>query len=614
MNDQPGAGKGEITRFTNKDWGAMTLVVALVFLTYACTLTSSYGMRDDYYFLQNGIDGNKGTIELLVGAGRPLNGWLLHLGFSAAGSIGNMAALRGITLVGIALLGCGLYAYSRAHRLTVAASLAMAAATVLLPSFQVYAAWTQHFTTPFAGILGVIAAYLVSPARAGNERVAVGTIVSAILCLAAAVLVYQPTAMFFFTGLLISVFASSQLRRDWALARFASSGVVFGTAMVIGFVALKVGQRLYPSGGARYGLLNDPLGKAKWFFEQPLCNVLSLYVVPGSKPVAIACAVVLSCGLIFYFIRQKSRTGTYAVFLAILCLLGSYLPNLATGENWASYRSTGALAASIAVLLAALVIEPVARRQPFWSASQQRASGNASKFVGVGLLLFIAVTVQSNVSNGLVLPNVVELDNLTSQMKSVDVDNVRQILVHPSAWSDSAARPMAYDEFGLPSSVTNYYAGAMVDLVRKSLGILDDADITIVEKVDAAAQATETGQVLTVDFVQLATSGRFKAVSAHALSAKVISLENISDDNWTNGIWTNRQRPNDYSFVYRKSQNGATLKTGDRVIFAKSGERVVVRVDNAGDYRNVFVDGPPLGREDGYPATVTVAKRAKAEK
>ena len=96
--------------------------------------------------------------------------------------------------------------------------------------------------------------------------------------------------------------------------------------------------------------------------------------------------------------------------------------------------------------------------------------------------------------------------------------------------------------------------------------------------------------------------------SPHGLSSRGIVPDAVTDDNWTNGIWTKRAEPGAHSFVYRRSQNRLALQEGQRVVFSVSGERVVIRVENAGDYRNVLVSGPPLSAGDGYPGVVTVVK------
>jgi hypothetical protein len=213
----------------------LLLLVALVMVTYSV---------DDYSFLQNGIAGSNTTFKLLVSAGRPTNAWFLDAGFAAAGSIEGLAVLRLVTLLGISMLGCTLYLFSRRHGLSRVASASIAAGVALLPSFQVYAVWAQHFTTPFAGVLAVMAAYVLSPIRTADGRVGLRPFVLATLLLTAAVLTYQPTGMLFCTALLIALLSSSEPLQRWTGRALLTVATSFALALMFGYIALKIGQGL----------------------------------------------------------------------------------------------------------------------------------------------------------------------------------------------------------------------------------------------------------------------------------------------------------------------------------------------------------------------------------
>ncbi|MFC5480068.1 glucosyltransferase domain-containing protein [Massilia suwonensis] len=608
MDNKAVGENGSWNKVASREWLALALLVALVFLTYSITLTSRFGLLDDYAFLLNGITGSDATFDLLVGAGRPLNALLLDAGFAAAGSIENLALLRLVTLVGIAALASALYVFARRHGLSSATSVSIGAGVALLPSFQVYAAWAQHFTTPFAALLSLVAAYLLTPAHSA-ERPRVHAILLAAILLATGLLMYQPTAMFFCTAVLISVMASPQPLRDWTMSRLASAAAAFGVAMTAAFVALKIGQRLYPSGSSRYGLLNDPLGKAEWFLREPLWNALSLFTVPADNAVALACVALVCAGLLILCIRKGTRAGCFVLALSILCLLGAYLPNLATAENWASYRSIGALAASVVAVVSIVIIEPVTRYVARNGAENRRRSAHqAGMLAGLVVIVCLAMHAQKTVSHALVLPNVAEIDNVSQYLQQhANTRQISSIFVRPSAWTDSAAAPMAYDEFGLQSSIKAYYAHAIVDILRKSLDILHDATITVIEHGNPAAVPNDNA-TLYVDFASFASSGKYRAVRSPASSGKTIVLADISDYNWTHGIWTNPDRPAEYSFVFSKADNGMTLRQGDRIKLAHSGDRAVLKVVRFGDYTNVLVDGPPLLPADGHPAEVAVIR------
>lgn len=587
----------------------MSMLVALVMMTYSVVLTSRYGLLDDYGFLYNGITKSNETFHLLVSAGRPINAWLFDVGFAAAGSIENLAVLRLVTLLGISLLACSLYLFSRRHGLPKAASAAIAAGVVLLPSFQVYAAWAQHFTTPFAGVLSVAAAYLLSPVRTGDSSCSLRSVIFASLLLTAGVLTYQPTAMFFCTALLIAVLSSPQPVRHWSWNRLLTVGISFGLASGLGYIALKVGQGFFAKDSARYGLLTDPLDKLNWFLQEPLLNAASLYSIPGNRTLAGVVALFTFAGFALYGVRKGARPGLFILLIWVLCLLGSYLPNLATGENWASYRSIGALAASVVVTVAMLVFNPIAVYLSGIGSGKRQCLAPAGASVGIVLIICLSILAQRNLSNTIVSPNVAELDNLSVYLaKNAENDHVSRIVVRPSTWTDYFVPIIVYDEFGFQSSCKRDFARAIVDIVRKSRNVFLDADITVVENRDAPV-ATDNA-TLVIDFSQLVTSAKFRTVRDPSKTRReIVVIADINDYNWTNGIWTNRERPGAYSFVYRRSENGVMLRQGDRIKLAHSGERTVVKVDRYGEFVNVLVGGPMLMPADGHPADVNVEPR-----
>src|ERR1700722_5872066 len=99
-------------RSASQGLSAALILAAVVLATYSMVLSNTFGIMDDYNFLYNAIMGSNGTLTLLIAAGRPLNGVLVERGFRSAGSIERLAILRSITLVGIWVLGCGLYFFS----------------------------------------------------------------------------------------------------------------------------------------------------------------------------------------------------------------------------------------------------------------------------------------------------------------------------------------------------------------------------------------------------------------------------------------------------------------------------------------------------------------------
>jgi hypothetical protein len=490
-------------------WAA-TAVAAVIVAAYAQVLTCTFGIMDDYSFLYHAIIGHPGTREILMSAGRPLNAFTLDSGFRWAQSIERLTVLRGITLLGMWMLGCSLYAFARQAQLSFPAAVFLACGIVLLPSFQVYAAWAQHFTTPYAGLLAVGSAAILLPDSVVRQRSRYGAIALASLLLAAAIMIYQPVAMLFCTCILIALFAQPKQILGWLKSRLVDVCVTFLVAMLCGFIAFKIGCHYYPMSVDRYSLLVDVPGKISWFISQPLTNATALFAILPNGSARNASLLVLLLGAICFVRRHDRQTSLAAGAAVLVGIVGSYLPNLATAENWGSYRSIGALAATMLVLCLFCVSEIWQTVRPFLLARFGNFNAQHAWLVPTAILLLLTVRAQSNVLNGLVLPNVTEINNLASFLNKTPRDQLSttEYVVKPAPWFESAVLPIAYDEFGMHSSLREYYARAMMTIVlhetqRIPYGIVIDVPE---RELPPAVDGIER---VTVDFPKLVTSHRF---------------------------------------------------------------------------------------------------------
>jgi hypothetical protein len=291
--------------------------------------------------------------------------------------------------------------------------------------------------------------------------------------------------------------------------------------MILSFIVFKLGQIPAISHAERYGIVHDIPQKLHWFVHQPLMNALNLYRVPSTVPLAVAVAMLLLAGAssLFRFSRPAASLTTFV--LGIACILASYTPSLLTGENWASYRSLCALAVSFAVIVVIVgtrVLDHVRSSYPRLAvAFRWRYSG---RFVVGAFLLLMASQAQKNVVNSFVQPNVAELDNLASFLKRQTPSATGEvtIIVKAASWMDSSARPMAYDEFGMPSSIADQYAKNIVEAVNLGMGLFPKAAILTTAEVDphlVIKASNGTDGIFLVNFPALTTSQRF-AFSARA--------------------------------------------------------------------------------------------------
>lgn len=496
------------TRFLNRENALpLTVLAVVVLLSYAAVVLNVFGALDDYVFLLDGMKNEDFALNLLISAGRPINGCLFALGFRAAGSIEHLVYLRAITLIGIWGLGAAFYLFSLRHGAGRILATALASGIILLPSFQVYAAWAQHFSTPFAGIFAVWAAFLMSPDEALSVRKHFERILGSIVLLVISLLIYHPAAMFYFTALLILMLLEIDRDANRVQGNIVIAVIAGGVALVFGFVALKLGQMAFPNGADRFALTGSISAKIAWFFSQSLYNAFSPFFVLGRPAALITCLVIVSLGAMALLARRGLMIGARIIVLSFALLCLSYTPSLLTGEYWASYRSGAALNASalaLVILMATQVGAVVLARVKFAAVV---LNPEVIAVAGLAALAFLSLRAQANVQNGFILPNVIELNNFASRLQragALDANPPATIEIKASSWADSASKPIAYDEFGIPSSVSPYRAKVLTELVLRSLHV----DNPIVAA--PAEPRGVTGGAVSVDFSDLVTSQRFR--------------------------------------------------------------------------------------------------------
>jgi len=307
------------------------------------------------------------------------------------------------------------------------------------------------------------------------------------------------------------------------------AAAAFISAMLFGLLIFKIGQHIFPGELDRFGLVQNIYNKFVWFLSEPIANALSLYAVPSNTVLQFSVILILIVGSLFFIRAHGPVDGALMIFLAATCVLCSYSPNLATAENWASYRSIGALSASVVALVVFMVSEIYSYYERKYSSISLVKKFNKYKWVASAILLIILATyVQGNVLNGFVLPNVTELNNLVSFLSEAKGQGSKKVAltIKRSSWSDSASGKMAYDEFGLHSSITDCYAKAIVEIVLHSTNLIPDAIIVPSEGVITDQQSDHYTNIV-VDFSHLITSQRFKTSSPKHSVIGLLQKNNI---------------------------------------------------------------------------------------
>jgi len=319
-------------------------------VTYVPAIVVPYGFMDDYYLLawQRGLEGE--FWKTATQFGRPLHALFLSGAFGLASDIGALRLVRLLGLLGVMLLALFLYYVLREVGVGPWLSTGVCVSVVSLASVQIYVSWAAIFEAPYVAVLAGLASLRLRSASGLEGRhahIRRGEAATLLLC---ALLSYQPAAMFFWVFTAIDVLRPHQeLAR--ALRKFGESLAVAAVALFFGYVAVRIGVHFY--GGAfagRTNLVHDFVGKARWFWDEPIVNSLGMFNLIPTPSAALAIAVVAAIGIVLLH-SGCGRRALGFLGLAVAFVPLSYTPNLVISENFASYRSTAALATLLTLYL-----------------------------------------------------------------------------------------------------------------------------------------------------------------------------------------------------------------------------------------------------------------------
>jgi len=265
--------------------------------------------------------------------------------FSLAGDIDSLRLVRAVSLLGVIVLALVLYYALRRAGWNPWLAAGMCTSVVTLASIQVYVSWAATGEVPYVAALAGLAWLRLRTAFELPRRDALLRSAQAAALLLLALLTYQPAAMFFW------VFAAIDVLRPGEQLRAATRKVGWGlgvaaVAMFFSYAAVRIGIHFW--GGAfagRTNLVDDVVAKARWFWDEPIVNGLGMYGLVPSESFALAIAAVAAVGIAL--LHRRNALGFLGLALVFVPL--AYTPNLVISENFATYRSIGALAALLSL-------------------------------------------------------------------------------------------------------------------------------------------------------------------------------------------------------------------------------------------------------------------------
>jgi hypothetical protein len=462
---------------------ANTFVIALAIVAmFIPVVIVTYAFTDDYPVLAitNGLGPSawfgKSIVNTTASGGRPFAGLLDDLVFSTAGTIDNLRFVRLIAVVGILALALLMHwALVRAGVRRGPAAL-IAVLVCSMPAFQVYASWAVLFNVPYAALLGGGASLVAVSAVDAPRNLLLDRLVGATAMLFGALLIYQPTAMFFWVFLAVALAgAAGESRRAVSLIRthFGVAAVGIALAFLVHRLAIHVVGNTVPN-RSRNELTHNVIGKLGWFFEKPLYKSLNLFDLTPSPWFAAGVAAVAIVGILL-LLERRSASPLLHLGVGLLLIPLCYLPNLVVKENVPSFRSQGALSSLIALYfcIGALGI---------WLTVRDRLRPRLSRdhLLGVERLALVTATAfvaasaffaAKNVTTLFVEPQSTELRMIRSQVAALPQGVSRVGFVStPYYWG--ATKLVIIDEFGLPSTSQLWTLEPSVLLILREKGRL----------------------------------------------------------------------------------------------------------------------------------------------
>lgn len=430
---------------------AIGLPLIVLLVVYAPALVVSYGFSDDYTFLHWSLCAPQKLREVLDGAGRPINGFLLEHFFRFAGGVPRLGLLRLFGLLSLFVTYLCLFQELRRHFEDLRMARDAALLFCFLPSAQLIAGWTQLFTMPLAILCAYAGYFIVESMPRRLPQLLLGQLF-AMLVVATASLLYQPYALYYLVFFSIRYWPFDSFRGE-VLRRYVAHAAALGGGLALAFVYFK----LQPHRAERGAMVEDIMGKLVWFVDQPLTNAFRLFSLrapEGNWRLPVSLFVVAISGMLVAT-KGGKRFVVLAFAMTGVLLLGAYLPNLIVKENWASYRSLFSLS-SLALVLVILGGHALLVR--FGIASRLRA----------GLFSFAAAAGALAASYSLlalfVLPQHDEWQLLVSLLPPAESASTVPIYFRQPTWRETTAPASAYDEFGVPSSMADWGPFPMLSL------------------------------------------------------------------------------------------------------------------------------------------------------
>ena len=419
-----------------------------------------YGYLDDYSNLWNAKHNAIEILKLCFSQGRPILGLITLFVFLPLSTIDHLFFIHLCSSFCLASLGLIVYktlvfANDKSKRFDQFTIFWLSVLPLLVTSgFLILGAWSTSFPALLGltfGCFGVLKIVKEPKSKTGSLLVALN------------VLIYQPNfilmTLIFLTAQIIlnSNSGTFQSNKNWRSYKLVVC--LISANAIIGLACIQFAKIYQYSSGARSAITTEYSEKFAWFVDSLLPRVIFFYSPwqPNNSSLVLLIALSIAGG-IFLYLGAESKKKFFLIVLAILPI--SVAPNILISENWASSRSL--LAPQW--FFSFLVFVPVLL-------FLNRFLVNTMLKMTASVCIVAAVTFnfyQINVVN-FKRPQEIELKIARQYLTEEKCKNL--ISATQSTWTDSLARKVSYDEYGIPSTAQPWVPIPLTKLICYEKGI-----------------------------------------------------------------------------------------------------------------------------------------------
>jgi hypothetical protein len=483
---QSSADKGHGVLMRRTRWvaplaGYFSALVAI----YAPCLALRYGYADDYAelsFVSYGAQTllwNDRTLN-----GRPLQGLWTTSTFEQASVVNALGVLRLLSIVGLALFAWLLAVMLRQASASRRMSVVLPALVILLPAYQLTAAWADLSFAPSIVTLACLAALsldraLLQEVEAGPTQRShwrwfrrIGLLLLALLLLVVALATYQPAAMAYWLVAGIALLIRPVTNARTALARFVAFGGVMSVGLLVDYAmtrwlpAVLFPDLPHPVG--RAALVTDIAHHLQWFVSTPLVYAFGQLVVSPNAGVAVGVGVFAFVGMWLAWRRETLSLRLAKLAIALLLIPLSYIPNLVVAIEWMSVRTLLGLAPLVTLYLA---IALGGYRDLLAQLVNAQRAERLERAVYATALVAFALLALRNVALYIALPNAAEYAYVRQTLQSASSRPISGVVIigcPQPAYSGSAYRQ---DEYASPNCHLIWATPAMVQVAWREVGL-----------------------------------------------------------------------------------------------------------------------------------------------